>query len=292
MEFEKCFFSNGIPLQATINIPGESYLGEKYPTVILCHGHSRHRNDGLDKLAKMLSDNGISSIRFNFRGCGQKAVNRYHLYIASEMPDDLINALSFTESLPFVDADRLGVAGISMGAVIAMIVCGSGEERIKSVVSMAGVDDCAKGMKAAFEKKGGDWDTFIKRVKEDSKIAAATGVSQIINRLEMFCENEEFQKAGIIESLLEPDQNEYLTLHSVASYLRVKPIDKCESIKCPIFFIHGEEDEYNTSALLYEKVKVSKKKLKVYKGIDHNIPVHKDCDIVFKDIVEWFLETL
>lgn len=296
MEIETSFYSNGVPLLSTINIPDSAGKdNRKYPTVILCHGHSRDRNDGLDRLAEVLGEKGFASIRFDFRGCGKNAVNRYNLYVASEMPDDILNALSFAESLPFVDADRIGIAGISMGAILAVLVGGSGDDRIKSIVAMSGMADCEKGLKAIYERKDGDWTAFLARIKEDGKIAAATGSSQLINRLEMYNESGEARKAGIMESLQEQGNNGYLTLQSVASFLRVKPIEKCESIKCPIFFIHGEEDELippKNSELMYEKAGTSSKKLKIYKGVNHNIPVCKEREIVFKDIAAWLISNL
>jgi dipeptidyl aminopeptidase/acylaminoacyl peptidase len=294
MEFERSFYSKGIPLSSTITVPDEKdILGKKYPTVILLHGHSRYRNDGLNRLAKVLGDNGFASIRFDFRGCGEKAVNRYHLYCDSEMPEDVISALSFAESLPFVDDGRLGLAGISLGALMTVCVCGMGESRVKSAVAMSGAADMMQLTKSKFSKS--EWESLLEKIKEDRKIAAATGVSQMVNRLEMINSTQKEKEFGIIESLLDPGQNEYITLDSFTSAMRVKPISVCGNIDCPIFFMHGEVDEIippENSKMLYEKVKRSDKKIKIYEGVDHNIPICKKRETVFRDIVEWFQETL
>ena len=49
MEYQKHFFSGGTPRTITIALPSDD-LTVKYPAVILCHGHSHHKNDGLDAL--------------------------------------------------------------------------------------------------------------------------------------------------------------------------------------------------------------------------------------------------
>ena len=296
MEIEKRFYSNGIPLASTIYVPGgKENLEGKYPAVILCHGHSRYRNDGLDALAAVLGDKGIASIRFDFRGCGEYAVNRYSLQVASEMPEDVFSALSFAESLPFIDGGRLGLAGISMGAVVVVYVGGSGDKRIKSIVSMAGMADSEKGLKDIYENNGGDWNAFLKRISEDGKIAAATGNSQMINALDMFHYSDQKKREGVINSLLEPGGNAYVTLQSVANFMRIKPIERCASIDCPIFFVHGAEDELISpanSVIMHKSVRSPGKKLKIYEGLDHNIPASNNRTAAFADIVEWFANTL
>lgn len=294
MEFERSFYSKGIPLSSTITVPDEKdSLNNKYPAIILLHGHSRYRNDGLDRMAAVLAENGFVSIRFDFRGCGEQAVNRYHLYCDSEMPDDVMNALSYAESLPFVDDGKLGLAGISLGALMTICVCGMGESRVKSAVSMSGAADMMQLTKSKFSEN--EWESLLKMIKEDRKIAAATGVSQMVNRLLMINSNEKEKEFGIIESLLDPGQNEYLTLDSFSSMMRVKPINVCEGIDCPIFFIHGADDEIippENSIIMFDKVKRNDKKIKIYEGVDHNIPICKRRENVFCDIVNWFKETL
>ena len=111
------------------------------------------------------------------------------------------------------------------------------------MVSMSATADCKASLEAMFKQKGADWESFLARVREDEKIAAATGHSQIVNRLEMFADNESCQKEGLMESFLLPGNNGYLSLDSVANFIRFRTIDWCEDIKCPVYMMHGEKDE-------------------------------------------------
>ena len=74
-----------------------------------------------------------------------------------------------------------------------------------------------------------------------------------------------------------------------------RPIEKCGSIHHPIFFAHGEKDELvpaEESMQMYQAAASSIKKIKIYEGIDHNIPMDPNRQIVFEDISKWFKETL
>ncbi len=295
MKIDRIFYSNSVPLPATIEVPDTfANPGVKFPAVILCHGHSRHKNDGLDVLAENLLEEEIVTIRFDFRGCGEGAANRYHLYCASEWSDDLQNALSFAQSLPYVDDRRMGVAGISMGAATAVYVSGI-DDRIRSAVSMGGISDCEAWLKGVWERSGGSWQEFLEVVKEDSIVSAATGMSKVVNVLEMYNSTSQERAGAVCEACTDKDVNCYLTLDSLMNLLKYKPIEKCQYIHNPIFFIHGEDDVLvppMESQIMYEKVPTREKRIKLYKGVDHNIPRAAGREAVFKDIVGWFKDSL
>lgn len=295
MEIQKNFFSGTTFLQSVIELPDNfNQLESKLPIIVLCHGHSRHKNDGLDSLSRDLVNSGFATMRFDFRGCGQNAANRYHLYCATEWVDDLQNALSFAETIPFIDKTRIGIAGISMGAATAIYVGGI-DMRIKSIVSMGGISDCKNWLQGVWERSGGDWQQFQEKISADHLKLSATGESTIINVLQMYNSTLAEQNEVIQESLFEPDVNCYLSMDSLFNLLKYRPIEKCSSINNPVFFAHGEDDTLvpiSESQTMYDEISSKKKQLKVYKGVDHNIPRAIGRERVFKDIVQWFLDSL
>lgn len=295
MEFLRKFYSHGIPAEVIIECPDEVLQsGKKYPTVILCHGHSRHKNDGLDVLSHMLVREGFLVFRHDFRGCGDKAVNKYQLYCATEWPSDLINLINYVESLGCTDTEKLGVAGISMGACTTVYVSGI-DKRIKSLVSMSGIGDCYSWMQYVWKTMGGDFEEFKKSVNEAARFAAATGEVEIRNVLDMYHFPDKDREDKILEPFAFPGNCEYIAWDTMQELLMYKPLEKCPSITQPVFFLTGEEDvlvPHEQTEKMYEAVASKVKKKKDYKGVEHNIPMDPQRELAFADICTWFKETL
>lgn len=295
MEKEVALFSGNTKLNAVIEVPPDIELCRaKLPVVILCHGHSRHKNDGLDVLSHRLAARGFATLRFDFSGCGKQAENRYHLYCATEWMRDLHSAVSFASNFPFADKGRIGVAGISMGATLALCAAGV-DKRIKSVASMAGIADCEEWLDGVWKRTGADFGPFRERLERARETAATTGAADIIDTLSMYNDLPSKVKNLAVETLfMDCDSNNYVTLDSIASLLELKALRSCPYITCPVFYLHGKEDDLVPEQYAHDMhaKTVSKKKLSVYEGIDHNIPAHPKRDLVFEDIASWFEDTL
>ena len=293
MQIDKTYYSRGVPLSATISFDGDN-LDLKRPTIVLCHGHSRHKNDGLDRLSEHLTKAGFLTMRMNFRGCSSKAVDRYNLYSSQDRCEDLMNAISYLKNFPMVDPDRIGVAGISMGACTVVYTTGM-DNRIKSTVAMGGIGDCERWLRWVWNRNNGDFDDFVRRMEEDSMIAAYTGHGQIIPTLDMYNMSAEDTRNLHKEAFLNSDVNNFVSLASLRSLLPYKPIEKCPYITTPIFFCYGSEDVVvpgEESRHMYEAVSSKKKRLKCYEGFEHNLPMDPRRDEMFAEITDWFKETL
>lgn len=87
-----------------------------FPTVILCHGVSSHK-ETMTPLAIELVKHGIAAITFDFGGYG--ASYSRPMAQASNL-DDVQSVLRWTKQNPLVDPARLGLAGHSMGGTTAL----------------------------------------------------------------------------------------------------------------------------------------------------------------------------
>ncbi|MBM3244333.1 MAG: alpha/beta hydrolase [Candidatus Omnitrophica bacterium] len=74
-----------------------------------------------------------------------------------------------------------------------------------------------------------------------------------------------------------------------------RPVDLVGTLKCPVFYIHGEKDwvtSYRQSEKLYEKTN-SKKKIEIIKGGSHaEYLLRKNPEAFVGMIKDWFKETL
>ncbi|MDR1638762.1 MAG: alpha/beta hydrolase, partial [Clostridiales bacterium] len=292
MELETHFFVSGIPLAATIHIPSQGNEGagqgltervpegldclkKKYPTVLLCHGYTSHRNDGWGKLAEMLGDAGIASLRFDHRGAGVGALNPNTPRPSSEGPYDTRSAIDYCESLPFVDNDRIGITGVSMGGIMSIIVAAT-DSRIKSAAPMACTASCGENIIKDWGIKANE---FLEEMRKDARMTAATGFSRMIHRSDDIGlhRGEGVSESDVVADLLLPGVCSYITMESIRDLMQFNATEYIGGVRCPIFIIHGADDGLdatNHPERLFKALPEgnSLKRIKVYPGVDHNIP--------------------
>lgn len=93
------------------------------PAVAVCHPHPLHggdmENGVVVSICEDLAAASIISLRFNFRGVG-RSEGDYAEGIGEQ--EDVVAALDFLRSSEGVDPDRIGLAGYSFGARVALPV--------------------------------------------------------------------------------------------------------------------------------------------------------------------------
>lgn len=96
---------------------------DAHPGIVVCHPHPLYGGD-MDNIVVMavcqaFARTGMTALRFNFRGVGGSGGN--HGEGVAEQ-QDVRAALDYLLSLPGVDAERVGLAGYSFGALVAAAV--------------------------------------------------------------------------------------------------------------------------------------------------------------------------
>ena len=290
MERETVFFSENVPLLATLGYPD---TGEgPFPGVVIFHGHARHRNDGFDALSKRLNDAGFVTLRFDFRGCGETMYERYNIICHAHCPEDAFNAVSFLMIQPEVDKNRIGVTGESLGGCTTVYATGA-DKRIKCAVSMAGVGDLERNLRHAYFPE--HFQRLLDMVEEDRYERVRTGHSRwVLSSAVGDCTEEEAYEiatANTNDRLWGSCNSNYTTLAGVDSMLKFKPEEQCPNIRVPILFLHGAEDELvdpEESRSMYARCASKVKEFRLLEGMDHNMPINPRCQEVFDHVVDWF----
>ena len=113
------FPSGGVLLEGVLDLPEPA--GAAVPAVAVCHPHPLYggdmRNDVVLRICRALIGRGIGALRFNFRGVGGSGGE--HAGGHGER-DDVWAALDCVRGRPEVDRSRLGLAGYSFGAAVAL----------------------------------------------------------------------------------------------------------------------------------------------------------------------------
>lgn len=99
-----------------------------FPGVVMLHGFTGSKHE-IRRLfvqqARALARFGIASLRFDFRGCGDSA-GEFHEMTVTGMQSDAHAAWRWLAGQEGVDAERLGILGMSLGGMIAALAMAAG----------------------------------------------------------------------------------------------------------------------------------------------------------------------
>jgi len=105
------------------------------PGVAVCHPHPLFggdmENNVVVALCRALAGGGMVALRFNFRGVGESGGSYGGGF---EEAQDARAALNLVAGLSEVDGDRLGLAGYSFGALVAL---SAAEERVHALAAVS-----------------------------------------------------------------------------------------------------------------------------------------------------------
>lgn len=124
-----------------------------FPVVIVCHPHPLYGGDMYNNVVSTvcaaLAQASLVAFRFNFRGVGGSG-GRYGEGVGEQ--EDVRSAISYVETLSYVDKGRIGLAGYSAGAGFGIPVA-CRDERVKAICAIspplsmfdfACLNECAK----------------------------------------------------------------------------------------------------------------------------------------------------
>lgn len=113
--------SSGQKIFTILHLPEES-TQKKFPAVLFLHGFGGNKS-GKSRLAVRLSEKlsqvGIASLRFDFRGAGDSEGEFQDTTIAGLLQDARITAEWLLEH-PLIDQERFGILGRSLGGMLSI----------------------------------------------------------------------------------------------------------------------------------------------------------------------------
>jgi pimeloyl-ACP methyl ester carboxylesterase len=103
------------------------------PIVVMAHGLSGTRRDGLGPFAERFAEAGIAALLFDHRGFGDSG-GEPDLFHPARQLEDWRAAIAFARSLPNLDPDRVATFGSSMGGGNALAAAAE-DRRVAAAVS-------------------------------------------------------------------------------------------------------------------------------------------------------------
>jgi pimeloyl-ACP methyl ester carboxylesterase len=103
------------------------------PAIVMAHGLSGTRRDGLGAFAERFAEAGIAALLFDHRGFGDSGGEPDFFHPGRQL-EDWRAAIAFARSLPNVDPDRVATFGSSMGGGNALAAAAD-DSRVAAAVS-------------------------------------------------------------------------------------------------------------------------------------------------------------
>jgi dienelactone hydrolase len=129
VEFEA---DGGVKLRAWLFVPDSGR--EFYPAITMAHGYAGLRDHGIERFARAFADNGFVVLLHDHRNFGASEGEPRQDIDPWRQIADWRRAISYLESLPFVDGTRIGLWGTSYAGGHA-IVLGATDRRLACVVA-------------------------------------------------------------------------------------------------------------------------------------------------------------
>ncbi|HOK43035.1 MAG TPA: alpha/beta hydrolase [Thermoclostridium caenicola] len=125
--------SRNLTLRGMLHVP--DHVSGKVPLVCMFHGFTGTRVEPhfiFVRLSRQLEKAGIASVRFDFGGSGESDGDFRDMTLLTEL-EDAKAILDYARTLPFADAERIGVMGFSMGGTVASLLAGDRKEDVAAL---------------------------------------------------------------------------------------------------------------------------------------------------------------
>ena len=130
-------------LRGMLHLP---QAGGPGPGVVIMHGFTGQRLESgflFRALSRALETAGVASLRFDFYGSGESDGDFIDMTASSERADALA-ALDFFRSQDAIDAERVGMLGLSFGGFMTACTVGRRGDQVKAAVLWSAAGDSIK----------------------------------------------------------------------------------------------------------------------------------------------------
>ncbi|OCA77082.1 alpha/beta hydrolase [Chryseobacterium artocarpi] len=123
-----------------LQFPNDFDGNKKYPTVVTMHpiGSCKEQTAG-NVYGKALAEAGFVVLSFDASFQGESGGTPRYIENPYQRTDDVRYAIDYLETLPYVDANKIGILGVCGGGAYSLNIAMT-ERRIKAVVSITGVN--------------------------------------------------------------------------------------------------------------------------------------------------------
>ena len=289
------FYSGGSRIAGLLWIPEGLKDGERRPAVVSARGFGSVKEFVNPGFAERLNREGYIALGFDYRGLGESEGVPGRL-IPTEHAEDIRSAITYLQSVPQVDGDKIGLLGDSMGGS-HVLYAAAHDPRAACVISYGGPGDMDRWYRGliGYEKYLG-WKA---RIEEERRTRTLTGVSTYVSAYDFLAFGAK-ERAEWTELEKEfPTTHPDVTIETAEKYLEYKPEQFVKRISPrPVFFVTAATSVIvppDESVSLYKKAR-EPKKLWIIPPVDASFRYathmkgHGYSDVVADAFVNFFKE--
>jgi hypothetical protein len=276
------FRSAGLRLHGVLGLPDGLRPPERRAAFLVLHGFgSNSESPTCISPAKVLSDFGYVTMRFDMRGCG-KSEGEFGRVICLEQVEDTGNALNYLAKHAAVDPDRIGVIGSSFGGAVA-VYAGGTNPRVAAVVSNGGWGHGERKFRGQHQTPEA-WAKFTKMLEDGRAHRARTGQSLMVPRYDIVPipahvkANLDKQKVA----MLAPNSVEMFPAETAQSMFDFRAEEVVGKIAPrPLLLIHAAQDSVTPTEQSIEMFKRASQpaELHLFSGLDHFLFAEKSTRV-------------
>src|SRR5215213_6233272 len=248
------YYSDGLKLSGILSKPDNAKKGSNLPGVVLVPGFMSTADAFFPGFADEFTAAGFVSLTMDFRGFGESEGVRGEVIPYLQIYD-ASNAISYLQSRPEVNPDKIALLGVSLGGGEVAYIAAR-DRRVKCVASMVLVGDGERRMRRFGTEK--ERKSLKEKVEEEREKGNRT------------------------------------TLATVDGWLGYKPEEIIDKVSpTPILFVQAEKDELEAddADILYRKAKDPKKLFTLEGGVHFDV-YGKRTNEAMKPVLEWFKQYL
>jgi pimeloyl-ACP methyl ester carboxylesterase len=142
-------------MRGMLHLPERSRFRPPWPAVALYHGFTDNRTDPFFLLvifSRLLAEQGIASVRFDFIGSGESDGRFEETTLSSEI-EDAHSVLDFLRARRGVDRRRIFLLGMSMGGSVAGCVAGARPDEVRGLLLWSGAGETSERLREGEEAR-------------------------------------------------------------------------------------------------------------------------------------------
>ncbi|MBL8131902.1 MAG: alpha/beta hydrolase [Anaerolineae bacterium] len=130
------FESEGVTLKGNLFLPTDFDPARQYPIILVTGSWTTVKEQMANLYASRMAAEGIPALTFDFRHWGESGGAPRQYEYPPDKIQDILNAVTFAQTLPFVDAERIGGLGVCASSGYMAYAAGR-DPRIKALTLLA-----------------------------------------------------------------------------------------------------------------------------------------------------------
>lgn len=256
------FQSEGIKMVGNLYLPASYKPGDKLPAIVVTGAWTTVKEQMPDLYAKKLAEQGLATLTFDFRFWGESGGQPRQYESPEKKIQDIKNAVTYLQSLPMIEANRIGGLGVCASAGY-MAEAVAEDARLKSFVTVAAWLHDPESLRSVFGEDG------VRR-RMEAGVAAQKKYSQT-GEVDYVPAYEQNNSTAAMSSPLSyygsskrgaiPQWKNQFAVMSWSEWIQFNALSAAPKVNVPTLFIHSDNSALPDSVRKFYKTMPGPKKL-------------------------------